>query len=74
MGIKERIESNFTPGMKYSDLERKCFPDSEYPKAWRCSMNGGPPGCRMPMMAALKRYGYVVHGGLLPNREVFRFL
>ncbi len=33
------------------------FPEKEYPKAYRISNNGGPPGCAMAFGSALRRMG-----------------
>lgn len=40
------------------ELETKLFPEEEYPKAHRSAVQGGPPGCRWMLVAALRRNGF----------------
>lgn len=51
--IRERIMSNFTSGCGYFALMQAVFPEVEYPRAWRYSHNGGPPGCALAFGKAL---------------------
>jgi len=57
--IRERILTAFsgTTRMPYHDLMAQVFPINEYPNAYQCSTNGGPPGCAMALGAALRRLG-----------------
>lgn len=41
-----------------SELETKLFPEDQYPNAHRCAVQGGPPGCRFMLVAALRRHGF----------------
>lgn len=46
--LKERIRYWFGPGcLDYHALMDRCFPPAHFPRAHRCSSNGGPPGCAM---------------------------
>lgn len=38
-------------------LEQRVFPEDKYPKAHRNAVQGGPPGCRWVLVAALNRWG-----------------
>lgn len=40
--------------MSYYELGRTLWPAHLYPKASRCSSNGGPPGWAMPLGRALR--------------------
>ena len=42
----------------YHRLMDKCFPADLYPNAFRCSGNGGPPGCAMAFGKALRLLGF----------------
>lgn len=67
--IKERIRNAFArlepvrPGhgsespRSYDDMLRAVFPEKEYPRAWRYSSNGGPPGCAMAFGRAVREMG-----------------
>lgn len=72
--IAERIAEAYRVGCDYFDLERAVFPAEDYPRAWNYKAEGGPPGCRMALMAALRRHGYtVVHNDMLGgSRQVYR--
>ena len=70
MKIKDRIAQHFFPGISYADLMRAVFPEDLYPKAWRYSANGGPPGCAMAFGRALQEHGYWVD--LTGGRRVVR--
>ena len=54
--------------MSYHDLMLKLWPPADYPRAWRYSSNGGPPGCAIAFGRAvgqLRRLGMVyerIHG------------
>jgi hypothetical protein len=62
--IRERIRTAFggRTRMKYFDLMCDVFPPDEYPRAWRYSHNGGPPGCCMALGRALRKMGADVSG------------
>ena len=56
--IQDRIRAAFGPGereLSYHILARRVFPAADYPKAWRYSSNGGPPGCYMALSTAIRR-------------------
>jgi len=53
----ERVRAAWRAGVGYHDLMREVFPESEYPKAFRYSTNGGPPGCAMAFGKALRVLG-----------------
>lgn len=38
----------------YHALADHLWPSDTFPKAWRCSSNGGPPGWAMPLGRALR--------------------
>lgn len=57
--IKERIEAAYEHGISYWALMRAVFPPEAYPRAWRCAVQGGPPGCAMAFGSALRRGGFV---------------
>lgn len=60
MKITDRILTAIRPHhgvMDYHALMREVFPENKYPRAWRPSCNGGPPGCAMAFGAALRRLG-----------------
>ncbi len=59
--IVQRLAAAFKPGIKRMELMRAIFPESQFPRAWRPSGNGGPPGCAMAFGAALRKYGYRVN-------------
>ena len=56
---------------QYHDLMAAVFPEADYPKAYRGSVNGGPPGCAMAFGAALRRMGWMWHG-MGSARQVYR--
>ena len=56
--IKERIHAAYESGITgYHSLMYTVFPRDEYPNAFRCSGNGGPPGCAMAFNRALREMG-----------------
>ena len=55
--IKERIADHYHDGMSYFELRRLVFPRDQFPRAWRYSLNGGPPGCAMAFGKALREMG-----------------
>ncbi len=57
MKIKDRIRKHYVLGIDYHTLMGLVFPIEDYPGAWRCSMNGGPPGCAMAFGRALRQMG-----------------
>jgi hypothetical protein len=48
--------------MQYHDLMTAVFPFDEYPRAFRCAVQGGPPGCAMAFGRALRELGCVDTG------------
>ncbi len=55
--IKKRIEDALTGSggkLEYHALLYQVFPREEYPRAYRNSSNGGPPGCAMALGRALR--------------------
>lgn len=58
MDLIQRIKANWRPGIGYHELMRAVFPLDEYPRAWRYSSNGGPPGCAMAFGSGLRRAGF----------------
>lgn len=56
--LRARIDHYYRHGWRdYHGLLAKCFPPRIHAKAWRCSSNGGPPGCAMAFGAAVRRMG-----------------
>lgn len=56
--LKERITYHYGPGcLDYHTLLDRVFPPKHFPKARRCSSNGGPPGCAMAFGKALRELG-----------------
>lgn len=43
--------------MVYRELAEEVFPTKDFPRAWRYSSNGGPPGCYMSLSKALREMG-----------------
>lgn len=70
--IAERIAGAWTPHCDYYALERAVFPHAVFPRAWKCSINGGPPACRRTLVAALRRHGYDVFSRADGTRYVAR--
>ena len=66
--IRRALEAN-GGAMRYHDPMDAVFPEKEYPRAWRRSVNGGPPGCAMALGAALRR-GRFARSGAGPRRMV----
>lgn len=62
MTVADRIDAALKRhggGMPFYDLAIELYGDREkYPRAFRYSSNGGPPGCYMALSAAIRRYGY----------------
>lgn len=65
--IADRIDAAFAFARKvgrrtltYAELAGQVFPAALYPRAWRNSTGGGPPGCYMALSAALRRHGFRV--------------
>jgi hypothetical protein len=57
--ILHRIRAAFRDGeheLSYHELALRVFPGEQFPRAWRYSSNGGPPGCYMALSAALTRF------------------
>lgn len=57
MKIADRIRTHYTQGMDYHTLMQRVFPEDAFPRAWRYSHNGGPPGCAMAFGKALRSVG-----------------
>lgn len=71
MRIDKRIDKALNGHvMEYHCLARLVFPEKDYPRAWRYSQNGGPPGCYMALSAAIRRYEF----GDFPNYEKERII
>lgn len=49
--------------MGYHELMRTVFPQSEYPRAYEYSANGGPPGCAMALGKAIRSLRCFDFGG-----------
>lgn len=63
--LRDRIRYHYGPGcLDYQELMRRCFPEKHFPRAFRCSSNGGPPGCAMAFGKALRemRWHYDTKG------------
>ena len=61
--IAERIAEAFRGGeaqLPYYEVARRVFPENDFPRAWRYSSNGGPPGCFMALTRALNRIGFEI--------------
>lgn len=59
--IAERVRNAFPASkhsIQYVALERAVFPDEQFPRAFRRSCNGGPPGCRWMFKGWLAKNGY----------------
>ena len=56
--IKDRLAQHYKPGINERHLRDLVFPEAQFPKAFRCANQGGPPGCQRAFVTALKRYGY----------------
>ena len=70
--IKTRIQNAFKEGdyeLSYHQLLGRVFPADDYPKAWRYSCNGGPPGCAMAFRKALNGMG--MRGHYRDGKEYF---
>ncbi len=58
--IKQRIMTALQENdgtLEYQSLLYMCFPREQYPRAYRNSSNGGPPGCAMALGRALREMG-----------------
>lgn len=55
----------------YATLMWRVFPEEDYPKAYRYSSNGGPPGCAMAFGRALREMGARMDGGGRTTRTVW---
>ena len=58
--IQQRIRAAFQPGereLHFYELALRVFPTDQFPRAFRYSSNGGPPGCAMALSATLRRMG-----------------
>ena len=57
--LDERIMESINRArrLKVYDLALQVFPHDKFPRAWRYSSNGGPPGWVMPLGKAIKRLG-----------------
>lgn len=63
--LKDRIRAALANGSRsYHEVMHEVFPDEHFPRAFRCSSNGGPPGCAMTFGRALREMGITeYHGG-----------
>lgn len=59
MSLEQRIRAAMRGRelANYWCVMREVFPAEQYPRAWRYSQNGGPPGCAMAFGAAIRRMG-----------------
>jgi len=57
--IHTRIREAWHQGISYWTLQVAVFPESDYPRAWNYSSNGGPPGCAMSFGRALRELGMI---------------
>jgi len=58
--IKKRLINAYRSGeggIDYHDLMRAVFPPEDYPRSMNYGMNGGPPGCVMAFVKAIKSLG-----------------
>lgn len=61
LGIKERITEALSDGpLPYTQLADTVFPEADFPRAWRCANQGGPPGCYMALSRAIREMGLSV--------------
>lgn len=52
-----RLRQHYQQGIDFYVLESAMYPHESFPRYWRYSGNGGPPGGRMAFVPALKRRG-----------------
>jgi hypothetical protein len=53
---RDRIIQALSNGpLSFYELALKVYPPDDYPKAWRYSRHGGPPGCYMTLSAMIRR-------------------
>ncbi len=70
--LKERIRYYYGPSChEYHALMMRCFKPALHPKAWRTSSNGGPPGCVMAFVKALREMGFSITYRRDGQREVW---
>ena len=55
--LEQRIRDAYAQTRDYRRMLELVFPLPEYPRAWRCSNNGGPPGCAIAFGRALRKMG-----------------
>jgi hypothetical protein len=55
--LARRAKGEFT--VHFVTLEHEVFPVEHFPRAGNYSSNGGPPGCRMALSAAIRRHGFM---------------
>ena len=55
--LEQRIRDAYAQTRDYHRMLELVFPASKYPRAWRYSSNGGPPGCAMTFGNALRKMG-----------------
>lgn len=56
--LKERIRAALSGGPRsYYAVMHDVFPEEQFPRAWRASVNGGPPGCAFAFGRALREMG-----------------
>lgn len=69
--LKERIRAALVARGgrgKYHEVMREVFPHDKYPRAFRYSSNGGPPGCAMAFGRAIREIGAFDNYGLGERR------
>lgn len=58
--------------LSYHTLADRVFPKEQFPRAWRYSSNGGPPGCYMALSAAIRRYKVPSRYDRFDQRHILR--
>lgn len=59
MKLKDRIRKHYKREIHYFDLIHACYPEKDYPNAFRRPTQGGPPGCAMAFGKALRDLGAI---------------
>lgn len=58
--IRDRIRAAMKDrsSADYYEIITATFPDDQFPRAFRYTVNGGPPGCAMAFGRALRQMGW----------------
>jgi len=56
----DRLAAVYQNRMSFFELEMELYPEAAYPRYWKRGGNGGPPGGRMSLVAALTRRGILI--------------